>query len=150
MFVWKIWNKVIGPNLPKNIKMIITILLPTSKEGVRPAESPTVPKAEKTSKITFSLVANSLPFSNVRTTIKATTIVMTDKKTKVIAFRILDLVYSRLKAVMLLPCKNLTKQRMMMKIVVVLIPPAVEIGEPPMNMNKQLMVLPATDKLFWS
>ena len=75
-------------------------------------------------------------------------IINNDNKTSDIAFKIEVLLYSRLNAVIFLPCKNLTKHKTMMKIVVVLIPPAVEIGEPPINMNKQLMVLPATDKVF--
>lgn len=141
---------MIGPNLPKNIKMMIVILLPTSNAGVKPDDNPTVPKAEKTSKIMFSLVASGFPCSNDATRINPTTIVSNDKKTKDIAFRILVLVYSRLKAVILFPCKNLTKHKAMMKTVVVLIPPAVEIGEPPININKQLIILPAMDKLFSS
>ena len=44
--------------------MIRTILLPTSRFGVSPVDRPTVPKAEKTSKMTFSLLAKGLPFSS--------------------------------------------------------------------------------------
>ena len=37
-----------------------------------------------------------------------------------------------------------------MNIVVVLIPPAVPIGEPPINIKTALIVLPAVDNEFWS
>ena len=46
----KTWKNVIGPNLPKNMMMHKTILLPFESSGVTFALKPTVPNAENTSK----------------------------------------------------------------------------------------------------
>ena len=137
---------MIGPNLPKNISTQITILLPNDKVVVKFALKPTVPKAEKVSNNKLSVVALGLLLSKDDNKIKPSNNVAIDKNNKVIALIIDDFVNSRLNAVIFLPCKNLTKQRMMIKIVVVLIPPAVEIGDPPININKQDTALPAGDK----
>ena len=58
---------MIGPNLPKNINIQITILLPSDNSGVIPVVKPTVPKAENVSNIVSSAVTFGLfglTFSN--------------------------------------------------------------------------------------
>ena len=136
---------MIGPSLPKNINKQITILLPKDNVVVKLSLKPTVPKAENVSYNTASVVAAAFPLSNEAIQMYPTNKTTTDKNTKVIVLIIDELVNSLLNAEIFLPCKNLIKQRIKTKIVVVLIPPAVLIGDPPMNIKTQLTVFPAGD-----
>ena len=55
----------------------------------------------------------------------------------------------RLNAWTFLPLKYEILAKPIMNKVVVLMPPAVESGEPPINIKKQEIALPAIDKLSW-
>ena len=80
---------------------------------------------------------------------KQTNITTTPRITHDIALTIDSLEYLLWKEETFLPVKYETIARTMMYKVVVFTPPAVDSGEPPMNINKQLATLPTVEILSW-
>ena len=122
---------VIVPKRPINITMSIVILLTIDNEAVRFRDSPTVEKADTTSKIAYC-VGNLGSNIDSTTTPRATT--TSDEKIMINA-RLMDCfamvrwrisMWSRPRNVLITFNKAMAK-------VVVLIPPAVDIGEPPIH-----------------
>ena len=115
-----------------NITMSIVILLMNVKSGVILSESPTVENAETTSKIAYCVGSFGSKIDSI-TTPNATT---TRDENMMINARLIDCfaivrrrisIWSRPRNVLITLSKAIAN-------VVVLIPPAVDIGEPPIHM----------------
>ena len=131
MFDIKQDSIVIVPKRPINITISIVILLTIDSEAVRFSDKPTVENAETTSKIAYCVGNFGSKMESI-TTPKATT--MSDEKMMINA-RLMDCfamvrwrisIWSRPRKVLITLSKAIAK-------VVVLIPPAVDIGEPPIH-----------------
>lgn len=125
---------VIVPKRPINITMSIVILLMNVKSGVRLRERPTVENAETTSKIAYCVGSCGSKIERT-TTPNATT---TSDEKIIINARLIDClamvrrrisIWSRPRRVFITLSRAIAK-------VVVLIPPAVDIGEPPIHMYR--------------
>ena len=125
---------VIVPKRPINITMSIVILLMNVKSGVRLRERPTVENAETTSKIAYCVGSCGSKIERT-TTPNATT---TSDEKIIINARLIDClamvrrrisIWSRPRNVLITLSKAMAN-------VVVLIPPAVDIGEPPIHIYR--------------
>ena len=101
----KTWKKVIGPNLPKNMRTQSITLLPACNVVVRLADKPTVPKAENTSKNMLSMVAISFACSMPAIETIAISIATIPKTNKDIALRMVLDENALLKATTCFPLK---------------------------------------------
>ena len=127
-------SMVIVPRRPMNITMSIVILLINVKSGVMLSESPTVENAETTSKIAYCVGRLGSKIESI-TTPNATT---TRDENIMINARLIDClamvrrrisIWSRPRNVLITLSKAMAN-------VVVLIPPAVDIGEPPIHIYR--------------
>jgi hypothetical protein len=132
LFCPSIYAKVKGPTLPTNIVIIIVDLLTDVRSDVIPVESPTVPKADTTSKSIFiKLVFSDKVRVNIITAIR-----IKDKKTIAFAFEYIDTEIALLKRTLCffpLILENIYESTTTK--VDVLIPPPVEPGDAPININ---------------
>ena len=126
-----------GPNLPKNIIIVSTALPKTLKYGVMPRLKPTVPNALKDSNIKDSraMFGSKIVNKKVIDTIQITEIRITAKARLATSLAIL----LPAKFISSVPFIMPIKDNIMMPNVVVLIPPAVEPGEPPINIKIMVM-----------
>ena len=154
---WKHWtaaNSQIGPNLPTNINMQRTSLLASESPDVRLIESPTVQKAETTSKKIskngFECSCGDAPCSRSRIRKLAAKIICSPKASKSRAFCTVASPKARCLAIAwFLPLKFASKNAARILNVVVLIPPAHEPGDPPMNMRNMTSKSAALLRLAW-
>ena len=122
---------MIVPKRPINITMSIVILLTTDNEAVMLSDSPTVENAATTSKIAYWVGSVGSKIESI-TTPNATT--MSDEKMMMNARLIDCLAIVRWRISILSRPRNvLITLSNAMANVVVLMPPAVDIGEPPIH-----------------
>ena len=122
-----------GPILPIYMSIISTIWLARLKVGVRSAESPTVPIADDASYMRFrnSASASKIDMAATATSQQVnvmTVMVIPDRTTK-------KTIKKKKHYVSRFPLKTDKTVNMSMAAVVVLIPPAVPAGDPPMNIS---------------
>ena len=130
---------VIGPNRPVNIAIEITTWAASLRWGVTPADQPTVPKAEITSKIA---VRNSRPGCTMNRATTSRSNANVDVAATAIARWIFTRGISLPKTVVRsLPLKMANDAIMITISVLTLIPPAVDAETPPTNINPSVILV---------
>jgi hypothetical protein len=127
-------KKVSRLTLPRNISTIRTILLSSLRDGVRFKDNPTVPKAEKHSKVVFR--TSTL---GSKTESKKTEDPTAKSDNKIITVALCTAVTDIslcLNSILSLPRMMALRLRKVTAKVVVLIPPPVEPGEAPTHIKK--------------
>ena len=129
-----------GPSLPMNIIKERKILLASPRSGVMPADRPVVAKALMVSNIICSKAKPGSNMQRIRVPMKITHIAIPKIRN---ALATVASGICRLKALQCLLEIRLWIFRSSTKKVVVLIPPPVEPGDAPMNMNPMITISPA-------
>ena len=133
-----ILTKLNKPTLPINIVKTMIILPPNDRYGVIPKDNPTVAKALNVSN---NNSLNPLSNSNKDKRKLMRKIAVTAKDTKVKAFDIVSFLILLLKALASFPVINDLIAANITNTVVVLIPPPVEQGEAPININIMMIAI---------